>query len=481
MPRWWAAVPPLQLAATSGILCGGLATRMINGYDIAYSLGLGLSAPVWLAVPRARRKVLKALRERMGHVEPRNPSRWAVMIHAVSVGEINATGALVEMLRSSEPGLQFIVSTTTDTGYERGRQLYGRVGDVTLIKYPLDFSNAVTRVLDRLKPALVVLMELEVWPNFLHQCRRRNIPVIIANGRMSNQSYRNYRKVKPVVATMLRRLTRICAQDAEYANRFIELGAPPGNVTVTGTMKFDTAQVAERVPGDAALAEDVGLYPGVEPIWVCGSTGPGEEEIVLRVYRELLVRNARLRLVIVPRKPERFDEVPPLVEAMKFRCIRRSQNNPPSVRQPLPQSGVIPPVVLGDTMGELRKFYALADVVFVGRTLVDLGSKQHGSDMIEPAALGRPTVVGPFTGNFADAMLKLRQAEAVLIAQNEAQLREAVTMLLSSHEKAVAMGRRGQDVVRREQGATTRHAQVILELLHNAEKLAFPAVVQGAL
>lgn len=446
---------------------------MINRYDIAYAVGLGVAAPGWLAIPKARRKVLRALRERMGRdVQVRNPSNWAILIHAVSVGELNATPALVTMLREAEPGLRFIISTTSDTGFQRAAELYGGRDDVTVIRYPLDFSGAISRVLDRLKPALVVLMELEVWPNFLRHCQRRGIPVILANGRMSEWSHRNYLRARWVLAPTFRRLTHLCVQDQEYARRFIELGVSPEQITVAGTMKFDTAALADRIAGDAELAEAVGLYPGPETIWVCGSTGPGEEQIVLRVYRQLLARDARLRLVIVPRQKPRFDEVAQLIESMKFRLVRRSLNNPP------PPGGVIPPVVLGDTMGELRKFYSLADLVFVGRTLVDLGSKQHGSDMIEPAALGRPTIVGPWTGNFADAMLKLRQAEGILIVNDEAQLLETMTVLLSSPEQAAAMGRRAQEVVRREQGATRRHARVILEMLHAVAKGAFPAIVK---
>ena len=446
---------------------------MPNTYDIAYCLALSLSAPVWMLLPKARRKVLRALRERMGHVEPRNPSRWAVMIHAVSLGEMNATRSLVDRLAAAHPELQFIISTTTDTGYDRARQLYGESAGVTLIKYPLDFSGAVSRVLDRLQPALVVLMELEVWPNFLLQCSRRNIAVVVANGRMSDGSHRGYRRVRPLVRKMFQRLTKVCAQDDAYAARFIGLGTPPQNVVVTGTMKFDTANLADHVPGDTDLARAVGLSPGSEPILVCGSTGPGEEAILLRLYRELLATHARLRLVIVPRKPERFDEVAALIESMKFQVVRRSRNTPPG------PNGVIPRVVLGDTMGELRKFYSLADLVFVGRTLVDLGSKQHGSDMIEPAALGRPVIVGPFTGNFTDAMRRFTEADAMTVVPNEIKLREAITDWLSSRKNADEMGKRAQDVVRRRQGATERHAAVILECLEKFEKTAFPAILKG--
>jgi 3-deoxy-D-manno-octulosonic-acid transferase len=229
-------------------------------------------------------------------------------------------------------------------------------------------------------------------------------------------------------------------------------------VRVTGTMKFDNAQVADRIDGADALADAVGLHPGAEPIWVCGSTGPGEEQIVLDAYRALLPKHSKLRLVIVPRHPERFDEVAKLIESAGFRLVRRS--NPNSEISDLKS-----PVILGDTMGELRKFFSLADVVLVGRTLVDLGPRQHGSDMIEPAALAKPVVVGPFTGNFAEVMNAFRAANAMVEVRNLDTLIEVTAGIIADPESAAAMGRRAQDVVRREQGATDRHVEVILEHL----------------
>lgn len=443
---------------------------MINTYDIAYASALGVSAPYWLMKPSARRKVFQALSQRMGKVEPRNLLHPAIMIHAVSVGEINATRALVDALRKARPGLHFIISTTTETGSERSKELYGAVADVTCIRYPLDFSHAIGRVLDGLRPTVVVLMELEVWPNFLRRCAQREVPVVLANGRLTESSFRKYHWVKPVATAMFQRLAVICAQEQTYAERFIELGAPMDRVRVAGTMKFDNAPVTDTVPESANLAAALGIERGRGPVWVCGSTGPGEEEIVLRIYQNLLARHARLRLVIVPRHPPRFNEVADLIVASKFKLIRRSK-----IQMPAP--GPVPPIVLGDTMGELRKFYGMADVVFVGRTLVDLGPRQHGSDMIEPAALGRAVVVGPYTGNFTEPMNRFRAADAMLVAGDEHQLEEAVGVLLSSPDQAKMMGFRAQEVVRREQGATARHVQVILEQFAAAEKKHWPAVV----
>src|SRR4051794_25278159 len=185
---------------------------MINHYDIAYGLGVGVSAPYWLIRTSARRKVLSAFKHRMGPISDarRDPSKRAVMIHAVSLGEVNATPALVRALQTANPAPHIIVSTTTETGYERARQLYGTTANLTVIRYPLDFSKAVTRTLDVLRPDVVVLMELEVWPNFLRACVRRDIPVVLINGRLTVSSYKRYRMIKPVAAGMFRRLTGIC-------------------------------------------------------------------------------------------------------------------------------------------------------------------------------------------------------------------------------------------------------------------------------
>ena len=394
----------------------------------------------------------------MGHGVARDVGAGpAIMIHAVSLGEIDATRSLVRMLADVRPDLRFVVSTTTDTGSARALELYGTDPKVTLIRYPLDFSAAIERVLDGVRPALVVLMELEVWPNFLRHCERRNIPVILVNGRLTESSYRNYRRGRLIVAPMFRRLAAVCAQDETYAKWFVDLRAPPHRVRVTGTMKFDTAPPPGDVPGATELADALGLRPGAERIWVCGSTGPGEEEIVLREYAAVRTRFPDLRLVLVPRHPERFNEVAGLIERSGLGLIRRSA---PDARHPAHGA-----VVLGDTTGELTKFYSLADVVFVGRTLVDLGPRQRGSNMIEPAALAKPVIIGPYTHNFADAMRHFRSAHAVKEIDNAAALATAVTETLSAPSDAAAMGTRAKDVVRRQQGATARNVEVILGML----------------
>ena len=203
---------------------------MINHYDIAYALGVGVSTPYWMVKSKARRKVLKAFSERMGPTHARLSEGPGVMIHAVSLGEMDATRSLVDRLRSARPGLHFIISTTTETGFDRGRKLYDGLADVTLVRYPLDFSHAVDRLLDNLKPSVVVLMELEVWPNFLRKCRRRRVPVLVVNGRVTTHSFGRYQLVKPLIAGTFGRLTHVlCAgRDVRRAVRGAGRPGRPG-------------------------------------------------------------------------------------------------------------------------------------------------------------------------------------------------------------------------------------------------------------
>lgn len=400
----------------------------------------------------------------MGRESFQRGSGPGVFIHAVSLGEINATRTLVSELRARRPGLRFVISATTEAGFDRGISLYGSEPDVAVIRYPLDLSAAVQRTLAAARPDVVVLMELEVWPNFVARCARQGIPVLLVNGRLTETSFGRYRLIKPLVATTFRRLWRLCVQDEVYRDRFIALGCNPDRVIVTGTMKFDSAALGSTAdaPTLAKISNEMGLGGG--PVWVCGSTGPGEEKLLLDVYRRLLGEVPTLQLVLVPRKPERFEEVAALIQGAGFVALRRSHVKSGKVNAAAAVAAAHgdSPVVLIDSLGELRDFYALATVVFVGRSLLDLGPRQHGSDMIEPAALGKPIVVGPFTSNFADAMTQFRRSSAVAEVADAPALFAATLTLLKNPSAAATTGAAAKEVTQAQRGASARHADAIL-------------------
>jgi 3-deoxy-D-manno-octulosonic-acid transferase len=445
---------------------------MVNFYDIAYYAGLGLAWPFWGTRQKSREKVQDAFRTRVGKIPSRVGNGRAVLIHAVSVGELNAARGLIEQFRAVHPDIHIIITTMTKAGDEQARKLFDGQPLTTVMRFPLDLSAPIRSMLDALRPTLVILMELEVWPNFLKHCQQRRIPVAIANGRITGPSFKRYNFLGPFGKRMFRRITCCIAQDETYGERFAALGVPRDRLHVAGTMKFDTAKVEDRVNGDDELAKAVGLPLPTgtggadtprDPVWIAGSTGPGEEEIVLDLYKRLLETTPALRLAIIPRKPERFDEVAALIESRGYLCVRRSAPLAGHLRKQ--QAPETPAVVLGDTMGELRKFYSLADVVFVGRTLVDLGPKQHGSDMIEPAALAKPVVIGPYTSNFEEPVRAFKSQEAMIEVNSPDQLFSEVSRLLSDHAAASELGKRAQAVVMAGKGSLKRHMERLLPLI----------------
>jgi len=420
--------------------------------DVAYAGGLILTSPVWLYRMIRHGRYREGIGQRFGAVPVRYGLQPIIWIHAVSLGEANAARQLVQELHSQLPDYRIVISSTTETGMAAARKLF-EPAHLTF-HWPLDFSWAVARALNRLQPALVVLMEGEVWPNFLGACRRRGVPAVIVNARMSkDKGYPRYRMLGGLARRLFNRLTAIGVQDESYAERFLSLGVDKNKIHLTGMMKFDSAQVADRIEGQEALAQAMGIREG-EPLIVAGGTGPGEEKMLLEVFAELRAKHPQARLAIVPRKPERFDEVARLIETSGLAVLRRSQR-PDGARDPADRQAII----LGDTMGELRKFYSLARCVFVGRTLVPMG----GSDMIEAAALGKATAFGPHTFNFpqADALAQhgcSRVADA-------AGLRQQVEIWLSVPASAREAGAAAQKYVRSQQGSTRRNVEMICQVL----------------
>lgn len=319
--------------------------------------------------------------ERLGHGLPELPG--CIWVHAVSVGEAVAAVPLVNALRQRYPALSVLVTTTTPTGSERVQALWGR--EVAHVYAPYDLPGVVQRFLDRVRPQLLVVMETELWPNWLAACKARDIPVVLANARLSERSARGYGRLGGLSREMMTGLRAIAAQDADTAARFRTLGAERGQVVVTGSLKFDMtvpADLTERVERLTA-----GWQLEGRPILVAASTHEGEEEQVLAAFREVLAEQPASLLLLVPRHPDRFDAVAALVRAQGLSLVRRSSQLP--VRRDTQ-------VFLGDSMGELLCWYALGQSAFVGGSLVPVG----GHNMLEPLALSVPALCGPHLFNF---------------------------------------------------------------------------------
>jgi 3-deoxy-D-manno-octulosonic-acid transferase len=407
--------------------------------------------------------------QRFGRVERKDPQKKCIWLHAVSMGEVNAAQTLLTQIEKQLGDHEIVISTTTDTGFARAEKIFGQKWRV--FYFPFDLSWVTRRAFDRLRPAVCLLMELEVWPNFVFTAHERDVPVVVVNGRISDRSFARYRKIKWATRTFFGKLDYVLAQTPEYAERFRELGCPAERVLVTNSLKYDTAQVADRVEGADALAEQLNLEGA--RLWVAGGTGDEEEKIILTVYKSLLQdgRFDGLRLAIVPRKPERFNEVAELIERMGFSLVRYSQlkgtprgetGSPTHYfalgsPTPSPRSAVI----LGDTMGDLRKFYSWATVIFVGRSLVPMG----GSDMMEAAALGKCTIFGPHTFNFRQTVEVLLQGQGAIQVSDKDGLQEAMEKCLSDPAYAGKIAQAGQAVIRQNQGATARTMEVLRNVL----------------
>ncbi|MBN9121597.1 MAG: 3-deoxy-D-manno-octulosonic acid transferase [Planctomycetes bacterium] len=420
--------------------------------DLVYLLALGLLSPwlAWRAVRTGRyRRELSA--KFLGRVRVTNPAKKRVAwFHAVSVGEVNLLGTLVPAFRARRPDCLVVVSSTTDTGLAEARK---RFPDLDVIAWPFDFSWAVGAALDAVKPALVVLTESELWPNFLAAAGARGVPVVVANARMSPRSARRLSRVAGAARRLLfRHVTRFAVQEAEYAERLERLGAPATKLTVTGSIKYDGAAGERDTPKTRALRAALGLRSeGSAPlVLLAGSTHGPEEALVLGAFARLRERFPRLRLVLVPRHPDRFEEVARLVEASGLPSVRRSR-----ITVPLAE---MPAVVLLDTVGELGAAWGLADVGFTGGSLDGV---RGGQSMIEPAGYGVPCVFGPHVWNFRDAAKRLVEVGGAVMVKDAAELEVELARFLADADRRGRAGAAARALVQRQQGATLRTLDVI--------------------
>ena len=398
-------------------------------------------------------KHLGTLRERWGWlpatINPQGmPSIW---IHAVSVGEVLATGALIPALRDRYPDHPLWLSTTTQTGRAAATGLDGVDG---LFYFPFDLSSAVARVLERVRPQLFVMVDTELWPTLLRQCRLRGVKTMLVNGRISDRSYPRYRLVRPFFRHVLAGVDRCCAQSEESGRRLIDLGAPPARVTVTGNLKFDTLpQSDSRVPWvrDGVLRA-FRIAEG-RTVVMAASTHPGEERPVFEAFTRIRRRDPTALLVVAPRHPERCGEVTALAAGYGLETVRRSE---------LPVDGApLAAVVVLDTVGELATLFQIATVVFLGGSLVPAG----GHNVLEPAAWGKPVVFGPHMENFAEiAELFLTNRAACQIPSADA-LEPALSTLLGDPVQRAALGAAARALVEANRGATDRTLTAMAALL----------------
>jgi 3-deoxy-D-manno-octulosonic-acid transferase len=418
----------------------------MNLLDLLYIPLALVTAPAWAVKKR------HGWKERFGRTPPLPPVREGalgrVLLHAVSVGEVNALRNLVPLLAAEA---EVVVSTTTDTGLARAKELFGE--NCRVVRYPLDFTWAVQRFLEAVRPDVVALVELEVWPNFVRACKGRDIPVCIINGRLSERSFKGYRKIKGFFGRILQDLEFAAVQDKDYAARFEALGLSPNKCLITGSMKWDSIEIrgegtAGLVEGAVQLAEEMGI-DRARPLIVAGSTGPDEEGLLHAACPR------EVQLLCAPRKPERFDEAAAALPG----CARRTQRPKGS------PAGRPSDRFLLDTIGELRKAYSLADVVVVGRSFGDL----FGSDPIEPIGLGKATVIGPAVSDFVAVVKILQDGNGIVLATPET-LSATLRDLLTNPARRRDLGEKGRAAIRAQQGASQRHAQLLLSNLERKPK-----------
>jgi len=428
---------------------------MYFAYTVLMTVAAVLLLPYFAVRGVRQGKYWKSLRQRLGHlpaaVAQRNPRRpGAVWIHAVSVGEAFAALPLARRLKQRFPGRRLVVSTTTDTGQRLVRGRFDFTDDV--FYFPLDWPAAVRRVFQQVEPGLVVILESEIWPNFLREARRARVPVIFINGRISERSFRRYRWVDGWLARVLRDAERFLAQTETDAERFRALGAPAARAEVMGNLKYDLSPPASG-PLVAWLEAEC-RQQDRRPFLVAGSVLAGEEEPVLAAFAEVKARWPGALLVLAPRKPERFEAAARLAVDAGWRVARRSAQE---LDAPLPAADLF----LLDTLGELAGLYRLADGVFVGGSLVPAG----GHNILEPAWFACPPVFGPSMENFDEIARQFLQAGAAVQVSSSAELARAWLRLLEDAGARERMGHAARALIERNAGATDRAFERIAAVL----------------
>lgn len=386
-------------------------------------------------------------RERLGFYTGRAPASRPIWIHAVSVGETMAAVPLVRALHEQFDGIAILLTTTTATGAQTVARMLG--DSVQHVYFPYDLPRVVQRFLRHFQPRILLVMETELWPNTFAVCHQAGLPIVLANARLSARSMRGYQRVACVSRSTVRIIDHIAAQTSDDAARFIALGAEPARIAVIGSLKFDLDVPASVHEQAAAVRRELGNN---RSLLIAASTREGEEALVLDAFRDIERELPQALLLLVPRHPERFDEVAQLCASRGLRFRRRSQGRQCSAQDQ---------VYVVDSMGELPRHYAAADVAFVGGSLLPFG----GHNVLEPAVLGRPVLVGPHTFNFTDIVALLSAAGALVVVDDASQLAAAALRWLRDSNERDRVGHLAREVVHRHRGATQRTVGVVRDLL----------------
>ncbi len=428
-------------------------------YSVALALGLLLSLPFWLFQIVRHGKYWRSFPQRMGKVPQALTAisgERLIWIHAVSVGEVLAVAGLIAQIRQIFPQHRIVVSSTTDTGHALAQK---RFGAENAFYFPLDFPFAIRPYLRALRPEVVVLAETEFWPNLMRLAHASGARIAVVNARISDRSWPNYRRFTWALQKILRHVDLFLAQTQQDSDRLQSIGADPTRIRVTGNLKFDVS-----LPSPPPILEPLHqslAAEGAGPVLVCGSTVEDEERLLLKAFENILVKHSKALMILAPRHPERFQTVAGIIQQMDIPFHLRSRWS----REPLAGSAF-----LLDTIGELAALYGLADLAFVGGSLVPRG----GHNIIEPAQHGVAVVTGNHTENFRDIVSLFQSRDAVRIV-GMAELPLVLMQLLDNDDERAALGRRAQETIQSQMGATARTLQALTALLPQTTNPAPPS------
>jgi 3-deoxy-D-manno-octulosonic-acid transferase len=425
---------------------------MLTAYNLLLNLFFIISFP-YLLIRAAWGK--HGIKERMGFLSPgkleKIASKKVIWFHAASVGEIKVLSTIIPQVRKDHPEYALVVSTVTKTGKIEADRILKQIEFVFLL--PVDLKKFVRRAWDKIKPEALILVETEIWPNLIGEAKNRGSLVVMINGRVSYRSFRRYRVIGSLIKQTLSCFDLLCVQSEEYKERLIRLGANPDKIRVTGNLKYDRLLYARQTSGRDQLKRKLGIADNYLVI-IGGSIRSGEEQILLRVFTKLKSERDNLLFILAPRHLDKLHEVEKTLAGMKLSFVRRSQLDG-HIRSNLPD------VILLDTMGELSGLYALADVAFVGGSLVPVG----GHNLLEPAIYGVPVVFGPYTDHFKEETKILIESGGGIQVKNEEELTLKLSRLIEDRESRLKLGENAKTAIGKETGVSKRTTDLVFSLL----------------